>query len=98
MRGVFKLKHMFTNQLNIDLPLRTGVEKTYYCAKMHSLSGKEKVPGAKFIKNGHANSLQGHERIHHWCFDKDAKLNSASYGQFLDNIHLLNHHLIMGLS
>ena len=30
------------------------------------LSGKEKVLGTAISKEGHANSVQGHERTHHY--------------------------------
>ena len=43
---------MFTNGLNLGLPLQAWV------------SGKEKVPGAAFNKEGHTDNLLEHEKTH----------------------------------
>ena len=59
---------MFTNKLNMGLPLWSWMEKTVHGVKKHWLSNKEKVLGATVSKEGHADSLLGHERIHHYWF------------------------------
>ena len=62
---------MFANWLNMGFPLQTWV-------KTHQLSSKIKVPGAAVSKEGHAASLLGQERTHHYWFPWK-KFNSASY-------------------
>ena len=47
---------MFTNGLNMSLPLRVWVKKTIDAVKTHWLFSKEKVLGAMISKEGHANS------------------------------------------
>ena len=46
------VKKMFTNELNMGLPLWTWVKKTVHAVETHCLSGKE----------GDADSLLGHEK------------------------------------
>ena len=43
---------IFTNFLNIDLPLSAKFKKTVHEVDEHWLSGKEKVLGASFSKEG----------------------------------------------
>ena len=59
---------MFTNGLNLSLPLRSWVEKTVNGVETHWLSCEEKVLGAAINKEGHADSVLGHEKIHHYWF------------------------------
>ena len=62
------VKKVFTNKLNITLPLQAWVENTVSGVKIHWLSSKEKVLGAAVSKDSHADSLLGDERIHHNWF------------------------------
>ena len=48
---------MFTVGLNMGLPLGTGVEQNSPCRANTMTLSKEKVPGAKVSKEGHADSL-----------------------------------------
>ena len=57
-------KRMLTNGVKMGLPLQTWIEKTVYTVETHWLSSKEKVPGIAVHKEGHADSVLGHERIH----------------------------------
>ena len=59
---------MFTNGLNMGLPLCAWVKKIVLGVETPWLSGKEKVQGAAVSKEGHAYSLLGHERSHHYWF------------------------------
>ena len=59
---------IFTNELNMGLQLWSWVEKTVHGVKTHWLSNKEKVPGRVISKEGHANSLLGHEITHQFWF------------------------------
>ena len=63
-----KEKKMFTHGLNMSLPLQAWVGKSVHEVETHRLSGKEKVLGAVVSKEGHADSLLGHERTHHYWF------------------------------
>ena len=66
----------------MDFSLR--VKKTIHRVETHWLSGKKKVLGATVSKEGHANSLLGHERTNHLVsLKKGATINSASYCQLL---------------
>ena len=68
----------------MGLRLRAWVKKTVHGMET---DGKEKVLSAVVSKDGHAYSLLGHERTHHYWFPlKGATVNSASYCQSLDNI------------
>ena len=55
-----KKKKVFTNELNIGLPLWAYIEKTFHVVETHRLSSKEKVVGAAVTKEGDADSLLGH--------------------------------------
>ena len=59
---------MFTNRLNIGLLLWDWMEKTVHRVETHWLSSKEKVLGAVVSKEGHADSVLGHEKTHHYWF------------------------------
>ena len=59
---------MFTKGLNMGLLLWAWVEKTVHGVVTHWLSGKEQVLNAAVSKEGLADSLLGHERIHHYWF------------------------------
>ena len=54
---------MFTNRLNMGLPLRAWFEKTAHEVETHWLSCKEKVLGAAVSKEGNIDNLLGHEII-----------------------------------
>ena len=62
------VKKMFTNKLNISLPLWAWVENSVFGVKTHLLSSKEKFLGAAVRKKGHFDSLIGHERNQHNWF------------------------------
>ena len=49
----------------MDLSQRTWVEKPVDEVETRWLSSKEKVPGAAISKEGHGDSLLGHESTHH---------------------------------
>ena len=57
---------MFTNELNIGLSLQTWVKKTIHGMEMYWLSSKEKVLGSVISKEGHAVSVLGYEKTHHY--------------------------------
>ena len=59
------IKMVFTYGLNMVLPLWAWVIKAVNKVEAHWLSCKEKVPVSK---EGHADSLLGHERRHHNWF------------------------------
>ena len=61
------IKRVLMNGLNMGLPLWSWVEKIVHGLETHWLSGKEKVPSIT-SKEGHSDSLLGHERIHHYWF------------------------------
>ena len=46
---------IFTNELNIGLPLQTWVEKIIFRMETHWFPGKEKVLGAVVSQEGHAH-------------------------------------------
>ena len=68
MLDVYKEKcfsqKIFTNELNMGLPLRINVKKIIKGVEIRWLSSKEKVPGAVVSKEGNTDSLLRHERIH----------------------------------
>ena len=71
---------MFTNELNMNLPLRTWVENPSHEIKIHWLSDNEKVLGATVSKEGHADSILEYEKPITIGFqEKSATVNSASY-------------------
>ena len=75
---------MFTNWLNMGLPLRNWVEKILHGMEIPWLSGWEKVHGAGLCKEGHAESILGHERIRRYRFPwRRATLTSATNFPFL---------------
>ena len=45
------------------------IKKTVHVVEIYRLSGKGKVPDAIVSKESHADSIQGHERTHHYWFD-----------------------------
>ena len=57
---------IFTNWQHMALSLWAWVQKTV-CG-VETLSGKEKISGAIVSKEGYADSLLEHERIHHNWF------------------------------
>ena len=59
---------MFTIGLNGGLPLQACIEKIVHGVKIHWLFNIEKVPGAVVSKEGHAESILGHEKTHHYWF------------------------------
>ena len=58
------VKKGFTNGQKTGLALRVWIEKTGHLVEIHWLSNKENVPRAAVSKEGHADSVQGHERTH----------------------------------
>ena len=58
-------KKMFTNGLNMGLPLREFVNGV----TIYQLSGKE-VSGA-VVSKGHADNVQRYERTHYYCKFRD---------------------------
>ena len=64
-REVCFSQKMFTNDLNMGLPLRACFEKTVYGEETCWPSGKEKVPDAAISKADYTDSLLGHERTNH---------------------------------
>ena len=63
-----KKKKIFTIWLNVDLPLRTRVNKTEYGVETHQLSGKEKILNAAVRNEGQTDRLLGNERTNHYRF------------------------------
>ena len=61
-------KKMFTNELNMGLPLRAWVEKKVHSVEALWLSIKEIVSIAAVNWEGPANIFLGHERTHHYWF------------------------------
>ena len=53
---------MFSNRLNTTFSPWAWIENTVFRVETHWLSGEE-VPGAVIIKEGHADSIRGHERV-----------------------------------
>ena len=52
---------MFTNKLNMVLPLRAWIVKLVDGMETKTLRWKkQKIPGAKVSHEGHANSVLGH--------------------------------------
>ena len=60
------VNRIFTNGLNIGLPLLTWTKKIAHEVNTHWLSSKKKVLGLAVSKEGHADNLLGHERTHHY--------------------------------
>ena len=69
--------------------------------KTHWLSRKEKAPVTAVSKEGHADSLLGHERTYHFdVLEKGATVNIASYCQLVwqNSPNLLNDpHTLQGI-
>ena len=68
---------MFTNELNMGLPLQAWVEKTVHGVDIHWLSSKKKIKIKKKIKKEvpdtgiskrHADNHLGYERTHQYWF------------------------------
>ena len=57
---------MFTNGLNMGLPLWDWIEKTVHGMEMHWLSGKEKVPGAAVSKEC-MMCMEKHVLVYKWA-------------------------------
>ena len=75
-------KKMFTNGLNIALPLRAQDEKTVNGVEIHWLSSKEKVPGTAISKEDHNENfwdMKGPIDL----LEKGATVNSVSDCQLL---------------
>ena len=70
---------MFTNGLNLGLSLR--VKKTVHGVGTSWNTGKEKVSKAVVSKEGHADSVLGHDNTCHYWFEKWETVNNASYQQ-----------------
>ena len=77
-REAYSSQKMFTNGLNMGLPLQIRVKKTIHQVKTHWLSSKEKVLGTVFSQKGHTESLLRQERAHHNSFPWK-KCNSKQY-------------------
>ena len=58
-------KKMFTNELNMGLPLWVLI---VYRVETYWLSSKDKVLGAVVSKEGQADSILGHEMSYHYQF------------------------------
>ena len=67
----------------MGLPLQARVERTVHAVETDWLSNKEKIPCTVVSKEGHADSLLGHERNHRNFLEKVVTINSASYFQLL---------------
>ena len=67
---MFVSKKMFTNWVNISLPLETWVKKTVHGVEAHWLSSKEKVPGSAISKEGQADSFLDYEMISIFLYTK----------------------------
>ena len=84
---------MFSNEVNMGVPSRASVKKTFYEVETHWLSGKEKIVDAASSKEGLAYSVLGHEKTHpNWFPLKGATVNSTTYYQLLrqNSPYLLN--------
>ena len=57
-------KNMYTNRLNMGLPLKAQDEKRIHRVETHWLSSKEKVADTMVSKEGHADCLLEDERTH----------------------------------
>ena len=85
------VKKIIPDKLNMSLPLWAWVKKTICGVETHRLSHKEKVLGAVVSKEGHAESLLGHEWTHDNWFPWKMQLQmvlpiAKSFGK----IHLSN--------
>ena len=79
------IKNIFANGLNMGLSHRASVEETFHRVETHWLSDKEKVN-----KEGHADSVLGYERNHHYRFPwKSATLNVFPIVESFVKIHLI---------
>ena len=81
-------KKLFIKELNMNLPQESKVEKRVY-GSGNTLSSKEKVPGSSVSKEGRADSLWEHKKIHYNRFTlkkkkKGANVNSASDCQLIE--------------
>ena len=59
---------MFTNGLNMDLPLRAWIKKIAHGVKIVWLSGNETVLGAVINKEDHTDCLLKHEKAYRYWF------------------------------
>ena len=60
IREAFFSQKMFTNELNMALPLQAPAKNTVHGVEIHWLSSKENMPGAAVSKEGHADSFLDH--------------------------------------
>ena len=67
-RSMFLSKKLFTDEIDLGLPLQACAEKTVYGVGKHCLSGKGKVLCTAVSKEGHADYVLGHEMTHHYWF------------------------------
>ena len=51
------VKEMFTNGLNMALPLQALVKETIHRVETHQLCRKEKIPGTAVSKEDYADNL-----------------------------------------
>ena len=56
------VKKLFANKSKMGLQLEAWVKKKVHGVETHWLSGKEKVPATAVCKEGHVDSVLGHER------------------------------------
>ena len=84
-----KRKKMFTNGLNMALPLWAWVKKTVHRMETHWLIGKEKLLCTGVNKEGYVNGVVGQEKTHYW---KGATISNVLYYQLLwqNSPYLLN--------
>ena len=61
-------QRIFSNGLNMGLPIQAWVDKSVHRVETYWLSGKEKVPGTAISKEGHADSFLRHEMTHYCWF------------------------------
>ena len=76
-------KKMFSNWLNIFFSLQAQVEKIVHGVKIYWLSSKENTA---LSKEGHADSLLGHERTYHYWFpiaDSSGKISLMYWITFI---------------
>ena len=62
------IKKIFTNELNMNLPLQAWITKTVYGVETQWLSCKQKVLGTAVSKESDTDNLLKHERTHHYWF------------------------------
>ena len=62
------IRKMFTNQLDMCLPLWVRVKKTVHGVIIHWLSGIRIVLSIEVSKEGHTDCVLGYKKTHHYWF------------------------------